>query len=81
VPDYLIGIGPYTQRLERDLQENIPLPAGGALPRYELVAKIDLVWKDLYRPELFWRVFKPITGYNKDRDVVFIFKRSGARTP
>jgi hypothetical protein len=31
------------------------------------------------RPELFWRTFKPITGYDTDRDVVFIFKRATNR--
>jgi hypothetical protein len=46
---------------------------------YRPVAKLDVFWKDLYRPELFWRTFSPITNYNKDRDVVFIFKR--AETP
>ncbi|MDR1190356.1 MAG: glycosyltransferase family 39 protein [Verrucomicrobiales bacterium] len=77
-PDYMIGFGPYTRQLTDDLNNygppDVPL-------RYQQVAKIDVLWKDLYRPELFWRVFKPITGYNKDRDVVFIFKRSDEHTP
>lgn len=72
VPDYLIGFGPYTQQLNHDLKNNCP---PGVTLRYQQVAKIDVLWKDLYRPELFWRTFKPITSYDKNRDVVFIFKR------
>jgi hypothetical protein len=71
-PDYLIGFGPHTQRLNNDLNNygppDVPL-------RYELAQKIDVFWKDFYRPELFWRSFKPISGYDPNRDVVFIFKR------
>jgi hypothetical protein len=37
---------------------------------------VDTYWQALYRPELFWRSFKPVTGYNRDRDVVFVFKRT-----
>jgi hypothetical protein len=70
MPDYLIGFGPYVAQLRQELQHH-----GHPGARYELAAKIDTYWQPLYRPELFWRTFKPITGYNKDRDVVFIFKR------
>lgn len=75
VPEYLVGFGPYTQQLTQDLQNYCP---PSATLRYRQVAHIDVLWKDLYRPELFWRTFKPITNYNKNSDAIFIFKRDDA---
>lgn len=42
---------------------------------YKQVAQINYFWKDLYRPELFWRTFHSVrpTGGN---DAIYIFKRS-----
>jgi hypothetical protein len=71
MPDYLIGFGQQVGRLQNDIKQ---YRREGA--EYRPVAKLDVFWKDLYRPELFWRTFSPITNYNKDRDVVFIFKRT-----
>ena len=55
------------------LAVRIPLPShhnGQPKP----VATLDFFWKDLYRPELFWRTFKPITGYNKNIEAIYVFK-------
>jgi hypothetical protein len=30
----------------------------------------------MIRPELFWRTFRPITDYDKNRDVIFIFRKA-----
>jgi hypothetical protein len=30
----------------------------------------------MFRPELFWRTFRPITGYDKRRDAIYIFRKS-----
>jgi hypothetical protein len=34
--------------------------------RYEHIATINTFWKDLYRPELFWRTFRPINQFLQD---------------
>jgi hypothetical protein len=72
MPDWLVGFGPYVGQLQNDLNQY-----GAPGVNYHLAAKVDVFWQELYRPELFWRTFKPISGYNKNRDVVFIFKRAG----
>ncbi len=72
LPDWLVAFGSGNlQQLERDISQYWHLPV-----RYELAQKIDVLWKDLYRPELFWRRFEPVTQYNHDRDVVLIFRRT-----
>jgi hypothetical protein len=69
-PDWLVAFGPWhLQQLQQDLSKNLREPAN-----YELAQKINVFWKDLYRPELFWRHFEPVAHYNKDAEVVFIFR-------
>ncbi len=70
MPDYLIGFGPHVAQLQNDLRRH---GTGGT--RYVLCGKVDVFWAPLFRPEIFWRTFKPVTGYNQDRDAVFVFKR------
>jgi hypothetical protein len=70
MPDYLMGFGPFVGELKNAVQQY-----GNPKISYVLVDKIDVLWKDLYRPELFWRTFTPIENYDHNRDVVFIFKR------
>jgi len=72
MPDYLIGFGPFVNELGRQLQTYNHLNT-----RYQLVAVVDALWKDLYRPELFWRTFTPILNYPNEAKV-FIFKRAPA---
>ncbi|MDR1303934.1 MAG: glycosyltransferase family 39 protein [Verrucomicrobiales bacterium] len=70
-PDYLVAFGPrHLAVLSQEIKRYCSAPT-----HYELVAKVDVFWMDLFRPEMFWRTFKPVTGYDRDRDVVFIFKR------
>jgi len=73
MPDYLIGFGPQVGQLRNDLNRYSQKGT-----EYRMATKLDVFWKDLYRPELFWRTFTPITNYNKDVDVVFIFQKVGA---
>jgi hypothetical protein len=69
-PDYLVAFGPHLAQMRHDIRR-FASPGD----RYTLVAKIDTYWQELYRPELFWRSFTPVTNYDADRDVVFVFKR------
>jgi hypothetical protein len=67
-PDYIIAFGPVVRQIAQMLQNWNPV-------RYERVATLDCFWKDMYRPELFWRTFMPITHYNKQLEAIYIFKR------
>ena len=42
---------------------------------YEHVATLNTFWKDLYRPELFWRTFRPIGRFDPDWEAIQIFRR------
>lgn len=68
LPDYIIAFGPVSQQIRQ-------LVAGWPNVSYEQVATVDCFWKDLYRPEIFWRRFKPVTGYNPDAEAIYVFKR------
>ena len=69
LPDYIIVFGPTVTQirglLEQWSQQGI---------QYEPIYTINTFWKDLYRPELFWRTFKPITGYDPETQAIYIFK-------
>jgi len=42
---------------------------------YEQVASFDVFWKDLYRPELFWRSFKTVRPRNVEFDCIYVFRQ------
>jgi len=70
-PDYMIAFGPKAeQRMElrhESLRKNNA--------DYRLVASIDVFWKDMYRPELFWRTFTPIKRDPTQKTAIYIYKR------
>jgi hypothetical protein len=66
-PDYIIAFGPVAQQVRQAI-------AGWQGVRYEQIATLDCYWRDLYRPELFWRTFKPVTGYNKQTEAIYVLK-------
>jgi hypothetical protein len=43
--------------------------------RYEHVATINTFWKDLYRPELFWRTFRPINQFDPTWEAIQVFRK------
>ena len=69
-PDYITVFGPAVQQIVPLLQQ---WEQQGV--QYKQVATLDYYWKDMYRPELFWRTFRPITGYNKNLEAIYVFKR------
>jgi hypothetical protein len=70
-PDYLVAFGPFVGQMAQTLQSwNRPDL------RYEQVATLPVFWHDLYRPELFWRSFTPVTGFDPNQYGVHIFKRT-----
>jgi hypothetical protein len=74
LPDYFIAFGPTGAVVPRLLPADAPV-------RYEPIATLDHFWKDMYRPELFWRTFKPLTRYDRERDAIYVFRRTDARSP
>lgn len=70
MPDYIIAFGPV-------IRDVAGLLDGSAKQgqRYEIEAKLPVFYRDLYRPELFWRQFKPVTGFHPDLEVIYILKR------
>lgn len=67
-PDYIVGFGPFAQRVRTLTQswEGV---------EYRELAILDVFWKDLHRPELFWRTFTPITRFDPTREGVIIFQK------
>jgi 4-amino-4-deoxy-L-arabinose transferase-like glycosyltransferase len=43
--------------------------------RYEHIATLNTFWKDLYRPELFWRTFRPINQFDPNLEAIQVFRR------
>jgi hypothetical protein len=71
LPYYIIVFGPMVVQIRGMLQEWKQQGAD-----YEEIYRINTFWKDLYRPELFWRAFKPITGFDPETQAIYIFKRT-----
>ena len=70
-PDFLVAFGPYAGQMVQALQSwNRPDV------RYQQVATLPVFWHDMYRPELFWRSFTPITGFDPNSQAIYIFKRT-----
>jgi hypothetical protein len=73
-PDFIVALGPEARR------EIGAIASQAALSdfHYELAATIPVYWKDMYRPELYWRNFETTTKFDPDREGVFIFRKVGA---
>ncbi len=67
-PDVIIAFGPGLNMLE-----NVRIRSGEDV-QLRLEKRIDVLWKDRYRPELFWRSFTP-EKFNPATKGVFILRR------
>jgi hypothetical protein len=68
LPDYIVVFGPTVI----DLQTKFHPPEGIT---YQSAAILDVFWKDLYRPELFWRSFDPMPVDIPHGTGIYIFKK------
>jgi hypothetical protein len=68
-PTYIIGFGPATA-LARESMATWNRPE----IQYAPVATLDYFWREMHRPELFWRIFRPITNYDRNAEAIYIFK-------
>jgi hypothetical protein len=66
-PDYIMIFG-------RAAQPANTLTLGGVI-QYPLVATLDVYGRDAFRPEMFLRSFRPITGFDPMVDGIRIYKR------
>ncbi|HEX3357544.1 MAG TPA: hypothetical protein VHS31_11290 [Tepidisphaeraceae bacterium] len=71
MPDYIIAFGPSVGNLMQSFRP----PAGVS---YQLEAVLNVFWKDMYRPELFWRSFQPIPFDAQKGQGIYIFKKHAA---
>jgi len=68
-PDFIVVFGPQVLQIRNLIQQ-----WSHQGENYQQVCTINTFWKDLYRPELFWRTFKPITSFDINTEGVYIFK-------
>lgn len=69
-PDFIVVFGPSVQQIRQLIGQ---WSMQGL--RYQEVTRLMTFWKDLYRPELFWRTFKPIENFDPNTEAIYIFKR------
>ena len=69
-PDFIVVFGPSVEQV-RQLMSQWSLQG----LRYQEVTRLMTFWKDLYRPELFWRTFKPIENFDPNTEAIYIFQR------
>jgi hypothetical protein len=75
-PDYIVVFGPTVIQMRAMLEKWNSMGF-----RYEEVYRINTFWKDLYRPELFWRTFKPVTGFDPETQGIYIYKKITQKKP
>lgn len=70
MPDYILAFGPVVQQVRQICSQ---WAMQGI--RYREEARLFAFWKDLYRPELFWRSFRPIENFDPNTEAIYIFQR------
>lgn len=70
-PDYLIAFGPSLGELGSGVEA---FHRAGI--NYRHVETIPVFWKDMYRPELCWRVFESKTDFKLQSEAVYIYQRA-----
>jgi hypothetical protein len=48
---------------------------------YKMVALLNVFWRDLYRPEIYWRKFETTTDFDPKSEAVYIFQKVAAPNP
>lgn len=74
IPDYIIVFGIYVHQVRQMIAN---YSANGI--HFQLVGQVPNYWYDLTRPELFWHAFTPVSGYSKDDEEVYVFKRTDVK--
>lgn len=69
-PDYVIAFGPIVRDTIKFLRDGEVFGI-----EYKQIETLDLFWRDLYRPELIWRTFTPVTNFDRRSEAIYIFQR------
>jgi hypothetical protein len=69
-PDYIVAFGPSVVEIRQFVGQ---LSIQGL--HYNEITRLMTFWKDLYRPELFWRTFRPIENFDPNTEAIYIYKR------
>jgi hypothetical protein len=69
-PDFIVTFGPARGEVAQFMKSK-------SLPgfHYRFVTTLNYFWKDMYRPELYWRTFESVTTFNPEKDGVSIYQR------
>ncbi len=73
-PDFILSFGPQAAVLDVINQYRTK-----ANIVYAPASHVDIYYEEATRPELMWRSFKPVTGYNPGAQAIFIWRRPGAK--
>jgi hypothetical protein len=69
-PDFFVIFGPYVEQYREAFRD---WEAQGV--HYEAIQTLNFYARDLYRPELMWHVFQPVTSFDPQREAIYIYKR------
>ncbi|MDX2081183.1 MAG: glycosyltransferase family 39 protein [Terrimicrobiaceae bacterium] len=75
-PDYFVAFGPSVSGLANWISNQ-----DQKAHDYQIAAQIPVFWKDLYRPELFWRSFREVRPQEGTLDGIYIFGRTASTPP
>jgi hypothetical protein len=70
LPDYIVVFGPMVVQVREMLKE---WKKQGVI--FTQISTVDVFWKDLYRPELFWRSFSSLPKTDDQTQGVYVFKK------
>ncbi|XHR27924.1 MAG: ArnT family glycosyltransferase [Chthoniobacteraceae bacterium] len=71
-PDYMVAFGPNLAEVKDAIQK---MNDADKDFYYRREAVINYFWRDLYRPELFWRRFESVRNFNPEIEAIYVFKR------
>jgi dolichyl-phosphate-mannose-protein mannosyltransferase len=71
-PDYIVAFGRFAMDHESRLSADLK-------SQYHQISTPNFLCRDLYRPELFLRTFRPVpeSAYDKNTDLIYIYSKKG----
>jgi hypothetical protein len=69
-PDYFIAFGPHKESVDKLIKS-----MNDQGEDYHLVEVLDIYCRDMTRPELFWRSFRPVKNFDRQLYAVYVYRR------